>query len=274
MSRRWLENAEELLNKAQLFTPDLPEYFSTFSRLQLIKFMVFGEGSIESALDVALQGCSKYPYFNEINMIIGYCYYLQFGRSGNQSDLSSALEHSERGFWSYPQKVTNIVYPELLLLNREYEKALEICRIMVPSDASLIVRFKLGKILYYMGRLADSKALFDQFISPIEYRVAAQFYLGMIAAQENDLELAEKIVKELQVLTPDLFGDYLLLASICYGIKKEELGWKYIKKFFEDGHAERAMKHIFLRQIELDRNFDGVLDLEKLNSFLDKGDVG
>jgi hypothetical protein len=122
-----------------------------------------------------------------------------------------------------------------------------------------------------MGRLNDSKNVFSQFVTPPEDRVVAQFYLGMIAAQENDIEFAEGVLKELQILTPDLYGDYLLLASIYYGIKNEELGWKCLTKFF-DGHAERAMKHIFIRQIELDKNFDGILDLQKLNNYLLEGD--
>ncbi len=269
-NKRWIDSAENLLKKAQELMPYLPEYFSTSTRIKLIKFIVFNEDSLDLALECASRGNERYPYHNETNMIMGYCYYLKFGRSGNQSDILKALEYSERGFWSSPQRVSNIVYPELLLINQENDKALEICKIMIPSDSSMIAKFKLGKIYYFMGRLNESKSIFEQFKTPVEKRVAAQFYLGMIAARENDYERANKIAKELLTLSPELYGNYLLLSSIYYGMGNEEQGWHYLKKFFS-GSAEQEMKFIYLRLIDLDENFKGVLDLYKLNKLLMRG---
>ena len=119
-----LKVTEEFLKKAQTIFPDSPEYYSTSIQINLLKYISFNENTKNIAINLALEAINKYPYHPELFAIVGYCYYLKFGEDGNKVDFDKALELNESSYFLRPNHINNIVYAELLMLNREYDKAI------------------------------------------------------------------------------------------------------------------------------------------------------
>ena len=86
-----LAKAEDLTEKAQAISPDLPEYYSTLVEINLIKKVAFSENTGDISFEIAQEGIKKYPNHAQLNSIIGYCYYLKFGEEGNEADFEKAF---------------------------------------------------------------------------------------------------------------------------------------------------------------------------------------
>lgn len=269
--KKWLVKAEDLVKTAQTIEPDIPEYYSALIQINLLKDFCFNTNSNKIAFDVAEEGIKKYPHHARLNSIVGYCYYIKFGEEGNEADFKKALEYKEKSFWLSPYALTNIVYAELLLLNKEFNRAIEVCNILKKHDDSLLAKFKLGEIYYYSGNLDRSKAVFQQFeTSPMEFEIASLFYLAMIASQRGEIEKAQAIVQKINILAPrkyDFFENEFKLSSIYMALGKKELGHEYLESFFNDPLTQKD-RFIYHKYIDLDRNFDSVREEENFKKII------
>jgi tetratricopeptide (TPR) repeat protein len=176
------------------------------------------------------------------------------------TNFNKALELNEESYYLRPYHVNNIRYAELLMLNREYERALTVCSGIQGGEASFMADYRTGEIYYYMGELDSSKAVFLQFedANDVDFNIGSLFYLGMIAAQRGDTSEAERILKKIKVIAPkefDYFEDKIKIASIYMGIGKEELGYDYLQALFSKDKTYKT-RYISLKYIEIDKNFD------------------
>ncbi len=257
---KWMNKAEKLLNKAQLISPDLPEYYSTLIEIYLIKEVAFDQNTKKLAFELAEEGIKKYPNNAQLNSIIGYCYFMKFGEEGDEADFKKALEYKEKSFLLSPYGINNLVYVELLILNKEFYKAIDICNTVEKHDYSMMAKFRLGEIYYYLGDLETSKAIFQQFdIAPLDLKIASLFHLGMIHSQRGEGEKALKIIDDIDLISPQeyVLNDYLRLASVYMGIGMKESSYECLRYFFSKPTSKK-MRFVWIEYIEIDRNFDNV----------------
>jgi len=262
---KWVNKAEDLLKEAQTISSDLPEYYSTLIEVYILKELAFNENKVELAFELAREGIKKYPDNAQLNSILGYCYFMRFGEEGDEADFKKALEYKEKSFWLNPYGLNNLVYAELLMLNKEFYKAIEVCNIMEKQDYSLMAKLRLGEIYYYLGDLDSSKAVFQQFdVAPLNLKIASMFYLGMIHSQRGEGEKALKIIDEINLISPQelVFNDDFWLASVYLSIGNKELGYELLNHFFNKTRNIN-MRFVWLKYIDIDRNFDRVKEEEE-----------
>jgi len=262
---KWMNKAEDLVKKARSMSPGLPEYYSTLTKIYLIKEIGFSENTKTLAFELAQEGIKKYPNHPQLNSIIGYCYYLKFGEEGNDADFDKALEYKEKSFWLNPLRLDNFVYAELLMLNKEFYKAIEVCNIIVKHDSTSMAKLRLGEIYYYMGDLDKSKTIFRQFdIAPLDLKIASLFFLGMISSQTAEREKALRIIDEISIISPEEFVlyDYFRLASIYMSLGMKESGYEYLRYFFNKPLIKK-MLFVWVKYIDIDKNFDRVREEEE-----------
>lgn len=267
---KWLNKAEDLLKIAQIISPNLPEYYSTLIEIYLLKETCFNEDMKEMAFELAQEGIEKYPNNAQMNSIVGYCYFQKFGEEGQEADFEKALEYKEKSFWLNPYAIGNVVYAELLMLNRDFYKAIEICNIIEKNDPSLMAKFRLGEIYYYLGKLEKSKAIFQEFVNaPLGPKIDSLSHLGMIAAQKKEREEALNIIEEIKRISPEEFtvGRYLRLASIYIGIRMEELGYNCLKSFFNQPSVKK-IPYIYLKYIDIDKNLNQVKEENEFKNII------
>jgi len=262
---KWVDKAEDLIKEAHAISPDLPEYYSTLIEIYLIKEVAFNENKKELAFDLAREGIKKYPDNAQLNSILGYCYYQKFGEEGNEADFKKALEYKEKSFLLNPYGFHNDIYAELLMLNKEFYKAIDICNIVEKHDYSLQSKFRLGEIYYCLGHLEESKAVFQQFdIAPLDIKIAALLYLAMISSQKREEEKALEIIDKITLISPQglVLYENLKLASVYMGLGMKEQGYEHLRLFFNMSPTKK-MRFAYLRYIDLDRNFDNIREEEK-----------
>ncbi len=262
---KWANKAEDLLKEAQTISPDLPEYYSALIEVYLLKEVAFNENKKELAFELAREGIKKYPDNAQLNSIVGYCYYLKFGEEGNEVDLNKALEFKEKSFLLNPYGLNNIVYAELLMFNKEFYDAIDVCSIVEKLDYSMIAKFRLGQIYYYMEHLEESKAVFQQFDNAhLDLKIASSLYLAMISSQREEKEKALKIIDDISLISPQefVFYDHLKLASVHMGLGMRESGYEHLRSFFDTMPAKK-MRFAYLKYIDLDRNFDRIKEEEE-----------
>ncbi len=262
---KWINKAEDLLKEAQKISSDLPEYYSTLIEVYLIKEVAFSENTKELAFELAREGMKKYPDNAKLNSIVGYCYYLRFGEEGNEADFNKALEYKEKSFWLNPYGFHNIIYAELLMLNEEFYRAINICNIIEKHDDSLMSKFRLGEVYYHLGDLDTSEAIFQEFdVARLDLKIASLLYLGMIHSQRGENEKALDIIDDISLISPQEFIIYddLKLASIYMGLRMKEPGYQHLRSFFNKSPAQK-MRFAYLKYIDFDRNFDNIKEEEE-----------
>ena len=272
LDKEWLNKAEELLKKASSIDTECSEYYSTLIQVYLIKYLLFGENTKEKTFELARTGIQKYPGCPLLRSLLGFCHYLRFGENGNELDFNKALELNEESYYLRPHHINNIRYAELLMLNREYERALAVCSGIQGDEASLMADFRTGEIYYFVGDLHKSNAIFLRLetVNDFDSQIGSLFYFGMIAAQRGDANEAERILKKIKVIAPkelDYLDDDLKVASICMGIGKEELGYDSLEAFFSKDKTD-DIRHLYLKYIEIDRNFDICRDEERFKAII------
>jgi len=144
------------------------------------------------------------------------------------------------------------------MLKKEFHDAINVCNIVEKLDSSLISKFRLGEIYYYMGHLDESKAVFQQFnLAPLELKTAALLYLGMISSQRGEKEKVLEIIDDIRLISPQEFVlfDYFRLASIYMGLGMKKLGYENLRSFFNKSPTKK-MRFIWIKYIEIDRNFE------------------
>ncbi|MCX6561009.1 MAG: hypothetical protein NTZ26_10935 [Candidatus Aminicenantes bacterium] len=217
----WLDKSEELLAKAQALEPDLPEYFiARIRNLLMREFLLDGDTSREY-FRLAGQALARYPYDPRLSGVIGYCYIKRFDRAGKSADLDEAVRLLRIAYNAERTAIINAALAELLMLKREFGPALSICAEVEQEHPLPIIAYRRGEILYYQGDLAGSLAAFRSCTTPVDLRIGALYYEGMIAARRGDRSRALAILNEIELLSPRkaaLSLDHLREASIYAGL--------------------------------------------------------
>lgn len=257
---KWLDSADELIEKAKAISTDYPEYYATLINTLLLKKIAFNADTPINPSELVNEGVQKFPNDFQLNSIAGYFYFMRYGKDGNRADFDKALEYKERSFWLSPSNLDNIVYAEFLMLNREFYKALEICKFIRKHNDSLYAQFRLGEIYYYLGDLEKSSEIFQQFTdSPLEIKIDSLFFLGMIASQEKNRKEAFEIADEIKRLLPQglMINSNLRIASIYMGLGMKDVGYEYLNRHV-NMKIIAEMPFISRDYISIDRNFDNV----------------
>jgi len=260
---RWLNYAKILLKKAQSINPNLPEYFSTKIELHLIESAKFNRNKRKTAIELSQEVNKKYPDHPQLNSIVGSCYYLKFGEEGNRRDFNKALDYKEKSFWLDPFGHDNLTYAEMLMLNKEFFKALNICNKLVNHNSPQQVKLKIGEIHYYMGDLDKSKSIFQQCEIPFVHKITSMLFLGMIASQKQKRELATVIANRINSIVLESCEKKFRLASIFMGIGENKLAYRYLKSFFRDPRVKKR-RFIYYKYIDIDQNFHRFKDEIKM----------
>lgn len=256
--KEWLDKAEELVNTARAISPNLPEYYSTLVEIFILKELDFDRNEKPTAFELAQEGIKKYPQDARLNSITGHCYFVKFGKQGNEPDLDKALEYKEKSFFIDPYGLNNISLAKILMLKKEFYRAIDVCNHIKKHDPSSFVKYRLGEIYYYLGDLDKSRAIFQQFHTPLVRKIYSLFHLGMIAAQKGETQEAQKIIQEINISMPEGYkglDEHLKLASIYMGIGKKELGYKHLESCFNTERFKDE-RFIYRKFIDIDRNFD------------------
>lgn len=272
----WLNKAEHLLRTALSLNPDLPDYFSVLIEVRILKETGFSEDVWASIEELVEEGVKRYINHPRLNSIVGYYYYKKYGRYGDEMDFRKALEYKERSFWLDPYDLGNIVYANLLMLNKEFKKALEVCEVVGKLDDTCMSRFLRGEIYYYMSALNASRSEFKELLNEsFEYRIASLYHLAMISAREGDAGGARELVQEIERISPDSFAYFeneLKLASVQAGMGETALASKILGSFIRNPKYRNDL-HIYRRYVDIDENFLKLRDdksLERL--FSQKGE--
>jgi TolB-like protein len=252
----WIMNAEDMLAQAFSINPDLPEYYSISAKIKLIRELGFGEDTLEEAFRLADAGLAKYPNHVELTSTKGYCFFVRYGKKGQEKDFVEALKFKEKAFWMNPYTIHNINYAELLMLNREFDKAVDVCQNIIPFDATHMAKFMLGQIYYYKGALDDCDDIFLSFKDTLEFRAASSAFLGMTAAQRGESQKALRLAERVKKFTAGPYGNGMKLASIYSGLGNEENARVHLENFF-GSESPRILKFVEKRYMDLDVNFAG-----------------
>ena len=266
--RKWIDKAEAFLNKALSLSSDDPEFYSTAIEVNLVKLVGYGENNTDQIETLVKESIDKYPYHAQLNSIVGYWYFLKFGEKGDIQNFNKALEHKENSFLLSPSSINNIVYAELLMLNKEFDKALDVCKNMERNNPSSFTKFRLGEIYYYMEDLNRSSFIFHQFENAdLKLKIDSLFFLSMILSRMGEREKVHKTVKRIKFLSPEnMTGeDDLKLASIYFGLNEKESGYKHLIKHFENISSKYNF-YIDLKYTEIDKNFDSVRNEKKFKN--------
>jgi hypothetical protein len=97
----------------------------------------------------------------------------------------------------------------------------------------------------------------------------------MIYSQRGEREKALRIIDDISLISPQEFvlNDYFRLASIYLSLGMEELGYKYLRSFF-DKLIIIKMRYIFLKYVDIERNFDRVRKEEEFKKIIkNKGEI-
>lgn len=257
-NKRWLDKAEEMTKKAEEEAVECPEYFTLAILTSLIKEVGFGEDR-ESQIDQLMQtGIEAYPDDSRLNSAVGAFYFIQFGKTGDREDFEMALRFKEKSFWLDPGSIDNLTYAEMLMLKEDFEEALAVCDLMSRNSPSLLVRFRMGEIFYYMGELEKSMEVFEEFQdAPLDLRIDSLLYAGMIAAQKDEEERVLATIEEIELLAPKefLLTESLKMASIYFRCGRSEAAYRFLDSFFAKPMAKKS-HHIFREYINIDRNFE------------------
>jgi TolB-like protein len=255
---RWLDKAEEMTVKAEKLAVECPEYFTVSILNCLIREVGFCEDRELNIDQLVKAGIAAFPNDAQLNSAVGAFYFFQFGKTGERDNFDRAMQFKEKSFWLDPTSIDNVTYAEMLMLKEDFEEALAVCDLMSRNSPSLLIRFRMGEIYYYMGELEKSLEVFEEFQdAPLDLKIDSLLYAGMIAAQKNDEKRALAAIEEIELLAPEefLLTEPLKMASIYFGSDRPETAYRYLDSFFVKPMAQKS-HHIFCKYINIDRNFE------------------
>lgn len=255
----WLDKAEDLLKKAQSISPDLPDYFYTLIKVKLLQYISFNQGDLDTPIEMAKKSIVKFPEHLKLNLITAYCYYSLYGLTGDESIYKQAFKYQEKAFTINPFYISNFFYVELLMLDKQFDKAIEICSFLCELNDSYLIKLRLGEIYYYAGELDKSEAIFNKCASVKTKAYTYLYYLGMIAAKRGDTESALQLIDKVKNITDAKGTNMFKLASIYFRIGMNDEGYEYLDSVFSIKNILER-KYIFKKYIEVDSSFDQEFD--------------
>jgi len=233
---KWLDKAEGFMAQAQALTPDLAEYFTLRIKALLLREIVFGGDFSREYFDLARKALALHPYDGRLRYVVGHCYVRLFDREGRDADFDKALGHYKIACAAEPAALSNLNYAELLMLRREFGRALGIVDRVLDGRVSPFTSFARGAILYYQGDLEGSRAAFEACDSPLEQRIAAMYYLAMIAARRRDALRALALVREIKLLEirkESMYLDHLRAASVYAGLGQTDKALDLLREGYQ-----------------------------------------
>ncbi len=250
----WLNKAEVLLQKADALSPGRADYYHALITIYLAKYLDFNHDTKELALHLAKEALQKHPERQEIQTITGYCFFLEFGETGDKKAFEKAMKLKKQAYYQKPHGKENIVLIEMLLINKDFKEALKICNDLKNFTLPEIISLWEGKIYYYSGKLDKSKESLKQIdMRTLSYDLTLEF-LGMIYAREGKNTQAELTYQSIDKEAFISFDSRLRMASILMGLGKEEEGFNQLDIFFNQPYIQK-MKYLYERYIRLDKNF-------------------
>ena len=254
----WLNKADNLTEKAGDESRKYPEYFCVLAKTNLLKAVYFDENTLSNSQKLIEEGITVFPDHPQLNSLAGDFYYIIFGSKGRTQDFDLALKYKEKAFWLNPYSLSNVEYAELLMLEKKFQAAAEVCHQIQNIDPTSMAKFRLGEIYYYSNALDKSEKIFEQFTTPLNLKIASLYYKGMIASQRNEEDNVRLVVQEIKLLTleggPPGF-EHLIMASMFFGLKDEDNGYKYLDLFFSSAESKKK-RFIVMMYIDLDQNFE------------------
>ncbi len=258
-----LAKAEEALHKVNNLSPGYPDYYHASIMTNLIRYMRFDQDTKGKALSLAKEALEKYPDHPKILAIAGYCYYLEFGKTGNEQAFKKGLELKKKSYELSRYQTEQIIFIKMLILNKDFHGALDVCNTLMGRgiENPRIIKTSQAEVFYYVGELEISKMFFDELeipptINSFDMRIAefATEHLGMIAVQQNKISHAEYLIEYLDKIGVDSLDGHVRRASILFGLGENERAFEYLDIFFKQSYAQK-MKHIYRKNIALDKNF-------------------
>lgn len=275
LQKKWLDKAEALLQNARALSPNDPESLASLVKLLLLQDIQFSESTRQEAYALAEAGLAKYPQHSRINSVAGAALYRRFGETGSEEDFRRALACKEKSFWMNMYSIQNLSYSELLMLNRDFDRALAVCEAIRAVEQGKIPLFRMSEIYYFRGELDRSEALLDRLPESNNERQYALQWRGMIAARRGRADEAAGFLKKILLLQPPgrtehYRMDEIGLASICIGMGERARGLAYLREFFSREDVA-SYRHVYLKWIAIDPNFDSVRDTPEFKTILQGG---
>ncbi len=266
----WLDKAEDLVHRSRSAAKDLPEYYSIIVQIELLRDSFFDQGTFANAVVRAEEAIRKFPNHPRLNYLLGSCYLQRFSRAGAEADLDRALDFMKKSYWLNPYALHNLDYAEILMLRLDFAGALEVCDQLKHFDPSGRVRFRMGEIYYFAGDLEVSRLVFEEIRTPLQLRFYSALFLAMISSRKADTDKAQSLLREVEVFFPEgpvLRQRALLQASAYFGLGQDREGYRHLTAQVEDPQYQRN-RHLILKYIAMDPNFDGPRDEARLNRLL------
>jgi tetratricopeptide (TPR) repeat protein len=156
--------------------------------------------------------------------------------------------------------IDNIPYAELLMLNRDFDRALAVCEAIRTVNPGNIALFQMGEIYYYRGDLDRSEAILEGLATSLHERLYVLMKLAMIAARR--VEEAAGYLEKRALLgppgrRPHFAREEINLASVRLGMGERVKGLAYLRAFFGRDDIG-GYRHVYRRFIDIDPNFDAV----------------
>lgn len=256
----WLDRADELLEAAQKISPGLAEYYAGKVDVLLIRHSQFGQNTAQAAFDMAGKGIARYPDHAWLNSKLGFCFFMKFGHYGNEADLRKAIDYKARSFWFHPASIDNITYVDMLIIDRQFARAGEICGMMEKNGSTWYARYMLGRAYYFSGDRDRSLAIFEELEKKgIEFVKATLLYQGMIWSGRGDRAKALGFLDRARTkyATGRVRDEDLKIASIYAGLGMREECLAALKRLFES-KSGTANRFALKRLIALDGNFKNI----------------
>jgi TolB-like protein/tetratricopeptide (TPR) repeat protein len=252
---RWLDKAADKIAQAEAIDPGAPNYDRLRIQILLIRDVLGGGDSLGSYFEIARRALDAFPRDPGLNSIVGYCWFLEFGRSGRDQDFEKALQFKKRAFWGDPASSGNICLAEFLMLNGDFEEALRVCSLIQPGPNAYWLDSRRAEIYFYMRELDRSEAILRAQTDP-RADLTARYLRGMIAAARGDGTVARRILDEIDRLHPPKgspFADAVWYASILAGIGETSAAEEALRIFSGDPKAQ-AMRHINQLYVDINPN--------------------
>jgi tetratricopeptide (TPR) repeat protein len=253
---KWLDKAEDFLARAQARQPDQAEYFVLRIKALLLREIVFGGDFSRAYFELARKALAIHPYNGRLAYVVGQCYVRAFERGGADSDFRKALRYYQVSVAADPAALENLNFAQLLTLDRKFVPALAVVANVLNGRPSMLTSFARGEILYFQGDLEGSLASFALCDSPPESKIAALYYMAMIAARKADRGRAEGLLRQIELLEvrkEPIYLDHLRTASVFAGLGDTEKALALLNEGYRalGGYGTHMMR----RYVELDPNF-------------------
>jgi tetratricopeptide (TPR) repeat protein len=253
---KWLDKAEGFMAQAQALAPDLAEYFTLRIKALLLREIVFGGDFSREYFDLAKKALALHPYNGRLRYVVGHCYVRLFERDGRDADFEKALAHYKIACAAEPAALGNLNYAELLMLRRKFSQSLRVVDEVLDGRASPYSSFARGAILYYQGDLEGSRTAFEACDSTVEQKIAALYYLAMIAARKGDRGRAENLMRQIELLEirkEPMYLDHVRAASVYAGLGRVDKAMDLLREGYKAlGKSGVSIMKLY---VEIDPNF-------------------